>query len=157
MMCPSWTETRFQESSNRADCNPGVLDDTRWPPKWIHAHYGMSNGTVDGNCTTNSPYSHYAGSRFANVDGQWAAFIMPLSQINRPGETVYITDGFLGVTKDNSMRTMWGCQSENSHLGGGNNIFMDGHAKWIAKNSERSTIVDPQDGCVYKRYFAVDR
>ncbi|MCS6830788.1 MAG: hypothetical protein RMM08_03895 [Armatimonadota bacterium] len=49
-----------------------------------------------------------------------------------------------------------GCEAANAHQGGGTHIFVDGHAKWIARNSERYLLQDAS-GCWYKRYYAVDK
>lgn len=40
------------------------------------------------------------------------------------------------------------------HQGGGNHIFLDGHARWIARNSERYLARRASDGAWYKRYYA---
>jgi len=38
------------------------------------------------------------------------------------------------------------------HNGGGNHTMLDGHSKWIARNSERY-LAQTANGAWYKRYF----
>jgi len=151
MACPSFNESKFRETANRPDCDgPGALD--QWiPAKWYHANYGIGFGVEAGNCTADDPYFYFAGSDVRRK-------IMSLAEVNRPAETVEVTDGFTGVIPlgPNAFGTTMGCESAESHTGGGNHIFVDGHAKWIARNSERYLDTD-QAGCVYKRFYTVSR
>ena len=56
----------------------------------------------------------------------------------------------------NGIVVKWGCDAANSHNGGGNLAFVDGHAKFIRGNSERYEDQDAQ-GCWYKRYYTIDK
>ena len=81
---------------------------------------------------------------------------MALAELNSPATSVEVTDGFTGIIKSGGFGTTMGCESAESHAGGGNHIFTDGHAKWLARNSERYLDTD-STGCVYKRYYSVDK
>lgn len=155
MQCPSYNERKFQEVANRPDCDDGGLSDAVWwPPKWYHAQYGIGFGIIASSdpanqCTYEFPYFKFAGSD-VRVN------IMSMAEINRPAETVIVSDGFTGVIKAGFFGTTMGCESAESHGGGGNHIFCDSHAKWIARNSERYLATDPT-GCVYKKFYSVDK
>jgi len=149
--CPSYSEQKWSESALKPDCDgPGDWINSWIPFKWYHAHYGIGFGVQFGSCTYDDPYTYFAGSDVRRK-------IMHLAEVNRPAETVEVTDGVTGVIKAGFFGTSMGCEAANMHQGGGTHIFLDGHAKWIARNSERYLNVDPRDNCVYKRYYAVDR
>ncbi|MCX7992926.1 MAG: hypothetical protein N2651_04570, partial [Fimbriimonadales bacterium] len=116
-----------------------------------HAHYGIGFGEIatGGNCTQQDPYYKFAGS---DVRVSVMSFATP----RRPAETAIVTDGFTGIIRSGGFGTTMGCESADSHSGGGTHIFCDGHAKWIARNSERYLSTD-STGCVYKRYYSVDK
>jgi prepilin-type N-terminal cleavage/methylation domain-containing protein len=149
MSCPSFNPTLFRNTANRPDCDgPGALD--AWiPARVYYANYGIGFGARFGSCTFDDPYSFFAGSDVRSK-------IMHLAEVNRPAETVEVTDGFTGVIQSGGFGTTMGCESAESHHGGGTHIFLDSHAKWIARNSERYLLTG-DDGCVYKRYYAIDR
>ncbi len=152
MACPSFNESKFVEVANRPDCDNGALDSTWWPPKWYHANYGIGLGAAahGGTCTNADPYYFFAGN-----DVRYTP-IMGLSMVNRPAETAIVTDGFTGVIAGGGLGTTMGCEAAESHSGGGTHIFLDGHAKWLARNSQRYFDTD-SSGCVYMRYYAVDK
>ena len=81
-----------------------------------------------------------------------------LGEISRPAETAVVTDGVLFMTNrpDYSIIFTWGCDAGNAHQGGGNHVFADGHAQWIARNSERYLQQDTS-GCWFKKYYTIDR
>jgi len=149
MRCPSYTDAKLKEGANKADCDgQGALD--AWlPAKWYKANYGIGFGAQFGNCTADSPYEHFAGSDVR-------VHVMSLAEANRPAETVEVGDGFTGIIPSTGFGTTLGCEAVNMHTGGGNHIFLDAHAKWIARNSERYEETDAS-GCVYSRYFAYDK
>jgi len=151
MACPSFNESRFQQVANRPDCDDGALNENWWPPQLYHAHYGIGFGEIatGGSCTQLDPYYKFAGSDVR-------VSIMSFATPRRPAETVIVTDGFTGIIRSGGFGTTMGCESADSHSGGGTHIFCDGHAKWIARNSERYLSVD-STGCYYKRYYAVDK
>jgi prepilin-type N-terminal cleavage/methylation domain-containing protein len=157
MACPSWNPNTFLQSANMPDCDgANALND--WiPAKQYYANYGIGFGvlcgTSDGcaDCTPNAPYFHFAGS-----DARTA--IMSLAEVNRPAESVIVSDGFTGILGvGTGFGTTMGCEASNSHQQGGNHVLLDGHAKWIKGNSERYLIQDPRDGCWYKKFYSIDR
>ena len=115
----------------------------------LHADSHIGFGSQFGSCTASSPYEHFAGSDVRT-------HIMSLAEAQRPAETVEVGDGFTGIIKSGGFGTTLGCESANMHTGGGNQIFLDAHAKWIARNAERYEQTD-STGCVYSRYFAYDK
>ena len=164
MKCPSFNPTKFKEVAERPDCDgPGGLDG--WiPAKQYYANYGIGIGVYPGfpkprdtsYCgTQQNPDYYFAGSNVVrpNVAEQ---FPMSLSQVLRPAESAIVTDGFTGIIQSGGVGTTMGCEAADSHNGGGVHIFLDGHAKWIARNSQRYLDRDPR-GCYYERYYTIDR
>lgn len=154
MACPSFNMDRFVQTANRPDCDDGGLtQNVWWPFTHYHANYGIGFGIIatGGSCTQEDPYFKFAGSD-VRVN------IMSQAEVNRPAETVIVTDGFTGVLYGGGFGITCGCEAAESHNGGGTHIFVDGHAKWIARNSERYLTTGVRNGapCVYKRFYAVD-
>lgn len=76
-----------------------------------------------------------------------------MAEIVRPAEMTLISDGITIIDKPQaSFRVAYGCEAANMHSGGGNFVFLDGHAKWIARNAERY-LAQRADGKYYERYF----
>ena len=69
------------------------------------------------------------------------------------------TAGVLGppASATHGFGTTMGCESANAHHGGGNHVFVDGHAKRIARNSERYETFDAPTGLYYKTFYEVDK
>lgn len=149
MKCPSFDAAKFRETANRADCDGAGALDSWIPARWYHANYGIGFGVVGGGCTTDDPHYAFAGSDVRRT-------IMSLTATSRPAESVMVTDGFTGVIQSGGFGTTMGCESAESHGKGGVHIFVDSHAKHIARNSERYLDTDSA-GCVYKRYYSIDR
>ena len=153
MACPSHNPATFSQAGAAADCDDDPLT-IYYPAKWEHADYGIGFGVkCEAGCaagTQADPYYYFAGSDVRTA-------VMSQSQVNRSAETVEVTDGMTGVLNNanNSFGTTMGCEAALSHTGGGNHIFVDGHAKWLARNSERYLAQDP-NGIYYKKYYAVD-
>ena len=148
MACPSHNPKLLSDGAAQPDCDNDPL--VGWyPPAWYHAHYGIGFGAHGGSCTFVDPYQFFAGS-----DVRVA--IMYQAQVNRPAESVEVTDGMTGILVGGGFGTTMGCEATLMHQGGGNHIFVDGHAKRISRNSERYLDTD-QAGCVYKRYYTIDK
>src|SRR2546421_1856488 len=134
MACPSHNPAQMSLSASAIDCDGDPL--AGWyPPKWYHAHYGIGFGAkcegTDPSCdgTQARPYYYFAGSDVRS-------HVMTLAEINRPAESVEVTDGMTGVlappaSATNGFGTTMGCEATNAHQGGGNHVFIDGHAKRI--------------------------
>lgn len=148
---PSFNPATFREAANRPDCDGAGALDAWIPARWYHANYGIGFGIIASwnGCTTDDPYYKFAGSDVRVNTMNW-------TQIARPAETVIVTDGFTGVIQSGGFGTTCGCESAESHGKGGIHIFVDSHAKWIARNSERYLSTDAS-GCVYKRYYSMDK
>jgi prepilin-type N-terminal cleavage/methylation domain-containing protein len=149
MKCPSFDLGKFRTAADTNDCDGPGFTATWFPAKWYKANYGIGFGALFGSCTADSPYEHFAGSDVR-------VHVMSLAEANRPAETVEVGDGFTGVIISGGFGTTLGCESANMHTGGGNQIFLDSHAKWVARNAERYEQTDPS-GCVYSRYFSYDK
>ncbi|MCW3095075.1 MAG: hypothetical protein JWL77_693 [Chthonomonadaceae bacterium] len=153
MACPSHNPATFSQAGSAADCDADPLV-IYYPALWEHADYGIGFGVkCEAGCaagTQADPYYFFAGSDVRTK-------IMSQAEVNRPAETVEVTDGMTGVLNNgaNSFGTTMGCEAALSHTGGGNHIFVDGHAKWVARNSERYLLQAPT-GIWYKRYYTVD-
>jgi len=165
--CPSFNPNTFAQSMDAADCDgdgtPGSASADWMPASQYWANYGIAFYTgPTGNCLANDPYFNFAGSigwRKPNSNGPRPAHIMGLAAVNRPADTVIVTDGFTGILPGGNfpgIGTTCGCEAANAHQGGGNSIFLDGHAKWLHGNSERYELTDAQ-GCVYKKYYTFDK
>jgi prepilin-type N-terminal cleavage/methylation domain-containing protein len=151
MRCPSFNPTGFQRTANRPDCEDGFLTASIWPLRQYWAHYGMTSGPgIGGGAYTQvDPHYFFAGNRYFGPQ-------ITLAQINRPAETVIITDGVVGIAANGSFLQVLGCDATDSHQGGGTHIFVDSHAKWIAGNSERYLDRDAA-GCWFKKYYSIDK
>jgi hypothetical protein len=90
MRCPSFSEERWRRMAEMPDCDgPGALG--AWVPiRLYHAHYGIGFGVQGGSCTQEDPYYYFAGS-----DVRWK--VMALAEVNRPAESVIVTDGITGL------------------------------------------------------------
>jgi prepilin-type N-terminal cleavage/methylation domain-containing protein/prepilin-type processing-associated H-X9-DG protein len=152
MKCPSFNPSIFVQAADMTDCDgPGALDS--WiPPAEYFANYGIGfgNAAVSNGCTQQDPWFHFAGNDVRYPPMQTLATVV------RPAETVIVADGFTGILPGGSYATAMGCESANSHQGGSNLVFIDGHARWIARNSERYLQRD-QTGCWFKRFYTVDK
>jgi prepilin-type N-terminal cleavage/methylation domain-containing protein len=112
---------------------------------------GFGRAGLGGACSQENPHFFFAGN-----DIRWRP-LETLAEIQRPAETVILSDGFTGILKSGAaFSTLMGCEAATAHEGGGTHVFVDGHARWIAGNSERYLERDPS-GCWYKKYYAIDR
>jgi prepilin-type N-terminal cleavage/methylation domain-containing protein len=156
MSDPSWNPSVRSAAAAAPDCDNDPIT-AYYTALWYHAHYGIGFGAAakcEAGCaagTQADPYYYFAGS-----DVRVA--IMSLAEIQRPAETAIVTDGMTGVINNGlySFGTTMGCEAANAHQGGGNHTWMDGHAKWIARNSERYLAQDSA-GIWYKKFYMVDR
>jgi prepilin-type N-terminal cleavage/methylation domain-containing protein/prepilin-type processing-associated H-X9-DG protein len=155
--CPSYSDASFRLGAETADCDGVGAFANFLPAQQEYANYGISFGMASpaGAGTQASPYYHYAGSTLSATDG--ASFIRTLGEVQRPSETTLISDGITIIDKPGtSFRVAYGCEASASHSGGGNFVFLDGHAKWIARNAERY-LSQRADGAYFERYFTISQ
>jgi prepilin-type N-terminal cleavage/methylation domain-containing protein len=164
--CPSFNAAKFKEVAERPDCDgPGAL--TGWiPARQYYANYGIGLGVPSssrasnpnfcytGNDPTRADY-YFAGSNVVGLDPATHR-TMALAVVQRVAETAIVTDGFTGIIQSGGVGTTMGCEAADSHSGGGTHIFLDGHAKWIARNSQNYLEQDSR-GCKFWKYFTADK
>jgi len=152
MSCPSFDATKRSQAAAAPDCDNDPLT-IYYPALWYHSHFGIGFGAAakGGSGTQTDPFYYFAGSDVR-------VHVMTLVEINRPAETAIVTDGMTGVLNNGSYSfgTTMGCEAANAHNGGGNITWMDGHSKWIARNSERYLDKD-SNGFYFKKFYSVDR
>jgi prepilin-type N-terminal cleavage/methylation domain-containing protein/prepilin-type processing-associated H-X9-DG protein len=154
--CPSFNVAEFIKNTNSPDCfGPDTIDASMLARQY-YAHYGIISPPPAGgagSCTREDPYYNYTGS-----DPLDSGKTGTLAEVTRPAETALITDGATVMSNlpNWAIFSAGGCVAATSHQGGGNHVFLDGHAKWIRGNSERYELQD-QQGCWYKRYYTIDK
>jgi prepilin-type N-terminal cleavage/methylation domain-containing protein len=151
--CPSFHAAEYLNQGNKPDCDGAGFLDTWIPARQYWANYSIGFGGAGrgGACTPANPAYFFAGNdvRFPPMQ--------TVAAIRRPAETILISDGFTGILKNGAtFSTLFGCEAANAHQGGATHVFVDGHARWIAGNSERHLERDAT-GCWYKKYYAIDK
>jgi len=148
---PGFSDSKFLEAANSVDCDgPGSLD-AYYPPLEVYAHYGYAwhQASMVGSGTQADPYWQFPGSFAYPPD--YGPVTRTLAEIKRPAETALVTDGQTWVGGGYFVIT-FGCEAAAMHTGGGNHVFLDGHAKWLARNSERY-LTQTASGAWYKRFY----
>jgi len=151
-VCPGYSDSKLLEAANAVDCDgPGGLD-AYFPPLERYAHFGFAWHQPDmvGSGTQADPYTQYPGSYAYPPD--YGPVTRTLAEIKRPAETAITMDGMTWVGGGYFVQT-FGCEAAAMHNGGGNHTMLDGHAKWLARNSERYLAQRSSDGAYYKRYY----
>lgn len=118
------------------DCYPGAYD-SYFPPTEVFSHYGMvfQMAQRGGAGTQQNPYYHFAGSLVYPPPNGLTRY---LAEIRRPGETILVGDGITMLDRGPTyVLISLGCESQFIHQEGSNFVFLDGHSKYIARNSER--------------------
>ncbi len=149
--CPSYSDGKLMEAADSPDCDgPGALA-PYFPPTERYADYGIAwhQASMVGSGTQVDPYWQFPGS-FAYPPAN-GPVTRTLAEIKRPAETALVTDGITIVGGGYFVIT-FGCEAAAMHTGGGNHVFLDGHAKWLARNSERY-LAQTSTGAWYKRFY----
>ncbi len=170
MACPSFNEATFAKSADDALCDGngtpgsnGIIPPTLDGPNgWYLTYYGMAFhyrcNLADG-CGTSpsSPIQNWPGSSWQSEDGAYTFHELSLAAIVEPARCVFIGDG-AGMVDGNGqyLWTVLGCEGANAHFGGQNDLFRDGHSKYLKGNVQLYEDVDAQ-GHYYMRYFTYDR
>ncbi len=151
--CPSGNPENIKKGADAPDCYPGELD-AFWPPVEVWSHYAITFQMAEraGSGTQQDPYYQYAGSLAYPPEMGGLTRYMP--EVRRPAETILIGDGITMVGGGYFVIVL-GCESAFAHQDGSNFVFLDGHAKRIARNSERylSTTVENGQTVYYKTYY----
>lgn len=149
--CPSWDQERMRKASDAMDCNgPGAID-PYLPPLELYANYGIAFQMAGpyGAGTPQDPYGHFPGSlAYPPASGGLTRY-MP--EILRPADSAIIGDGATWVG-GGFFVIVFGCEAALMHQEGGNFIFLDGHAKRIARNAQRY-MKQRADGRWFQQYF----
>ena len=153
MRCPSWSESRLKSplGAHSPDCDgPGGLD-PYFPALEMYSHYGISfqMAAPAGAGTQASPLRWYPGS--LGYPAASGGLTRSMAEVVRPAETAIISDG-VTMVGGGYFVIAYGCEAADMHQGGGNFVFLDGHAKRINKNAERY-MTRRADGMWYETYF----
>ncbi len=168
--CPSWSTDKLAKAVGAPDCyNNSAYLDPFLPYSGYYSSYGLvfgvqledlndpTNGFGDG--TQTYPYWLSGGSNWTARDSSGPRpdldITRALGEIVRPTENVLLGDGGTWVKVGSAYYTsitLLGCESAEMHVKGGNFVFFDGHAKWIARNPERY-LMQRKDGAWVKKFF----
>ena len=151
--CPSWSQQNYLKAADAADCsgngNPGSSGlSIAFPASEFYSNFGIAGAypSVCGSGVQSDPYYHFPGSYATSAmldpcTGQVVPGVTrSMAEMLRPAETAIITDGVTmrtgGSIPGFILNTM-GCEAGLMHQEGGNLVFLDGHAKRVARNNER--------------------
>jgi len=168
--CPSFSLTTWGLDSADPDCDDVNLT-VAWAPIYsLYASYGMAFGMENlASIITGAPYPG-CGQNPANPCGQLAGsngyndgvvasgYTTYLAQIVRPAETGLVSDDAsvtFGTPPALNIGIGFGCEGDNMHQGGGNFVFLDGHAKRLQGNVNRYVQQRSTDGLWYCTYETV--
>jgi prepilin-type N-terminal cleavage/methylation domain-containing protein len=154
MACPSWSQAKLLLAADAADCDGVGGLEPFFPPLELYSHFGISFNDTSVHGSGNSPgdpFWQFAGS-LSYPPGTGGLVTRYLPEIKRPAETAFISDGVTMVGGGSFVIAM-GCEAAEMHQQGGNHIFLDGHAKRIARSSQRYVQQGP-NGKWYQTYFS---
>ena len=150
--CPSFSVDRLRAAANAPGCDSldPALDN---PPFEYYSHYGIATPQLarGGTGTAQDPFFFNAGS--GTNSGKFVDVRLPA--ILRPSETAIVSDGVTMSFAGSPMVSAYGCVGAQSHQGGGNYIFLDGHAKWL-KGDPEAALGKNAAGQYFMKYFTYD-
>lgn len=173
MYCPSFNEQILVENAAHPNCDgPDIR--SWFPAFWYYSHYGMAHSAIFGACTLEYPRNAFPGN---SVD--FSPPIRTLAAVVRPAEVAIVQDNFTALINERAfgipyvIGTAFGCEcgyegmGQSRHQMGCNYIFVDGHAKLISGNTERTPTIpcpgatNPATGvsdpnCICARYLTYD-
>jgi prepilin-type N-terminal cleavage/methylation domain-containing protein/prepilin-type processing-associated H-X9-DG protein len=151
-VCPSFSQANIQKAAASVDCDNNDLG-VYFPAIEWWAHYGIAlpDGTLQGDGSQVTPFYCNAGSYNAPPGNTVSPPVTTsMAAVVRPAETALTADGATWVG-GGYIVIVFGCEAAESHQQGGNFTFLDGHAKRIARNSQRY-LAQRTDGKYFMRY-----
>jgi prepilin-type N-terminal cleavage/methylation domain-containing protein/prepilin-type processing-associated H-X9-DG protein len=141
LYCPSFSESTLVENASDESCDgPGFR--AYFPARYYYTHYGLAFHIVAGECQPDNPRRAFPGN-----DVRYPP-VRSLAEIVRPTETAILQDNFTAqLANDNLILTAFGCEAglqghgSSRHLQGANYVFIDGHAKMLFGNPQRTPII----------------
>jgi prepilin-type processing-associated H-X9-DG protein len=128
-----WTE--FLQPYLRSEAllhDPGHRSSQLPPPGAKLADYALCTWGPEGSGWPNDPY------------WRWPGPPMSLAQVNRPSETMSLTDGFTTTERARGLVAR--------HGGGVNVSFLDGHARWLRLEEAYAVSYDLHGGYQHERW-----
>ena len=159
--CPSFSIAKFSSAAVKPDCDDNSLSAATDDITSFYASYGLAagqdrltgvvNGQVFPDCgTQDNPCGQLAGSNgYPDDSGNYVTTYM--AAVVRPSETGLISDG-VTLAGGGFILITFGCEAQDMHQGGGNLMFLDGHAKRLTGNINRYQTQRPSDGMWYSTY-----
>ncbi len=155
MRCPSFSEGTFKVAMDAADCDGAGTSAYYFPNQGFLAHYGMAFNNEcresDGCGAQDNPIVGFPGTGFKK-SADLTVTPMALAAIVQPARTANIGDDITVLRMNDRVGGAFGCEAANSHQGGGNFCYLDGHAKYLKGNIERY-LTKRGDGLYYETYL----
>lgn len=179
LYCPSFNEQVLVQNAAHPNCDgPDILP---WfPAFYYYSHYGLAHSAIFGACTVEFPRNAFPGNHPARIPpGGFVPPVRTLPSIRRPAEVAILQDNFTALINERAfgipyvIGTAFGCEcgwegvGQSRHHMGCNYIFLDGHAKLIQGNVERTPTIpcpgavnpatnSPDPNCVCAKYTTYD-
>ncbi len=173
LYCPSFNEQVLANNAAHPNCDgPDIL--SWFPAFYYYSHYGYAHSAIFGNCDTWWPRNAFPGNDFRSPP------LRTLPAIRRPAETAMVQDNFTAMINEKAygipyvVGTAFGCEcgyegmGQSRHHMGCNYIFIDGHAKLLSGNPERTPTIPcpnapnpwkgnvPDPNCICAKYLTYD-
>lgn len=161
--CPSWSTDKLRAGADKSECDGAGTIKFYEPIVDKYADYSIAFGVqvadldsgAYGDGSQQFPFFLSAGSDWTKSSNGVSApnldYTRRIGDVARPSETAIVADG--GTWRSNSyLVTFFGCEASEMHQGGGNFVFLDGHAHWIARNAQRY-LMQRKDGMWASKFF----